>query len=109
MTPLPSLNCPSSVKLFKCLTIITVRDCCFCHFEPKIMHLALIGAKIVLKRYPPFLAKSLDLRKKGLIIIVRLDILYNFFPDKKIDGMHRKVCISKKYEKKMKNETRIQF
>src|SRR6266516_5960020 len=96
MTPLPSLNCPSSVKLFKCLTIITVRDCCFCHFEPKIMHLAFIGAKM---RYPPFLAKSLVLRKKGLIIILRLDILYNFVPIKKLIGCTGK-CVHPKNMKK---------
>jgi len=63
------------------------------------MPLALIGAKIFLKRYPPFLAKSLVPRKKGLIIIVRLDILYNFFPIKKLMGCTGK-CVHPKNMKR---------
>src|SRR6266516_7553324 len=54
------------------------------------------GAKM---RYPPFLAKSLVLRKKGLIIIVRLDILYNFFPIKKLIGCTGK-CVHPKNMKR---------
>ncbi len=62
------------------------------------MCLALIGEKIFLKCNPPFLAKSLVLRRKGRTIIVRLDLLYHFSTGKKIDEMHRKVCTAKKPE-----------
>ena len=95
----PHWNCPSSVKMFKCFDYHQCEGLFCAHFKTKIMCLALIGEKIFFKCNSPFLAKSLVLGKKGRTIIVRLDLLYNFSPGKKIDGMHRKVCTPKKPEK----------